>query len=80
MPMPLAEANMMSNGKTKWVFLTLILFLGLVWAPSLPSPKARAQRIKTVNHVARAAITLANTNGRPATTPVRDITTKWIEQ
>jgi hypothetical protein len=54
----------MKNKKLQWGILALVTFamlLSLV-LPPLSKPKAQAQRIHAVNHLASASITLARTN------------------
>lgn len=60
----------MNFRRAKWVLLLAgTLGLILVTLKPLPPPKARAQRIHSVNHVANITITLPGTNRLPVTTP-----------
>jgi hypothetical protein len=54
----------MNAKKVNWVFLALIAMLGLMFTAHklTPPPKARAQRIHAVNHLANITITLPSTN------------------
>jgi hypothetical protein len=57
----------MNKGKVKWVFLALVVLLGLALiVKPLPRQKARAQRIQTVNNTWTATFTLPTTNAPPA--------------
>ena len=63
-----ASLTGMSKAKVNWVFLALIVMLGLVLitAKPFPRPKTRASRIHSVNSVAHVFITLPKTNALPA--------------
>jgi hypothetical protein len=59
--------------KRNWILLALLVILGLgLIAPSLPRPKARAQRIQAVNNLsgfsAKLSVSgiLPRTNAQPA--------------
>jgi len=53
----------MKNKRLRWGILALVTFVTLsLVLPPLSKPKARAQRIHAVNHLANASITLARTN------------------
>ncbi|MEI6396319.1 MAG: hypothetical protein WCT12_35095 [Verrucomicrobiota bacterium] len=60
----------MNNKNTHWVVPALVAFIALFLAayvlPPLPRPKARPQRLQTVNHLASAFIVLPSTNALPA--------------
>ena len=53
--------------KMHWRILALITFVVLLFVlQPRPKPKARPQRIQTVNHLASASIILTNTIALPA--------------
>ncbi len=53
---------MQANAKLiRWVLLAMLgTIVALLLMPSVPPPKARAQRIHTVNSLARISLTLTN--------------------
>ena len=59
----------MNAKKVTWIFLTLVVFLGLILAKPIPPQKARAQRIHAINHVANITVTLPSTNTPSAVVP-----------
>jgi hypothetical protein len=54
----------MKNRAAIWGVIAVILFIALVLLPPLRTglPKARAQRISTVNNVSSVSMTLTSTN------------------
>jgi hypothetical protein len=59
----------MNKGKVKWVFLTLVVILGLgLVVKPLPRQRAPAQRIQTVNSISSFSTTMPITNAQPAAT------------
>ena len=53
----------MKNKRLQWGILALVTFVTLsLVLPPLSKPKAQAQRLQAVNHLASASITLARTN------------------
>jgi len=58
----------MKNKTTIWGVLTVIaiILLVLVALPSVHRPKARAQRISTVNSIRTVSLTMTNASALPA--------------
>jgi flagellar biogenesis protein FliO len=59
----------MNKGKVKWIFLVLVIILGLgLIVKPLARPRARAQRIQAVNNISSFSVTIPITNAQPAAT------------